>query len=132
MAFTFEGLTPVELRDALDFARTRGWREPTTALNALGVDAHKIERDHGFWDDQGALTDASKIALMHSELSEALEAVRDENFHGDHGVCEELADVIIRIAGYSSARGLDLDAAVAAKMERNRNRPFKHGRKAAL
>jgi NTP pyrophosphatase (non-canonical NTP hydrolase) len=66
------------------------------------------------------------IALMHSELSEALESYR-KNTMDDHlphrsGVEVELADAVIRIFDTAGAEGLDLAGAIREKVEYNRNR----------
>lgn len=66
------------------------------------------------------------IALLHSELSEMLEAVR-KNLKSDHlpefsGEAEEAADVLIRLLDYCGARGVDLGAAYAAKLAYNAQR----------
>ena len=45
------------------------------------------------------------------------------------GIPSELADVIIRIADMCGMYGIDLEAAIAEKMEYNKTRPFKHGGK---
>ena len=78
--------------------------------------------------------EAISIALMHSELSEALEAYRHGNGPSEHipaysGVEEELADVVIRIMDHGAARGFKVAEAVLAKMEFNSRRPVKHGGK---
>lgn len=41
---------------------------------------------------------------------------------------EEMADVFIRMMALSGALGLDIDKAIAAKVERNKSRPFMHGK----
>jgi NTP pyrophosphatase (non-canonical NTP hydrolase) len=67
------------------------------------------------------------MALVHSEVSEATEAIRHrdrENFD------EELADVVIRVASIAHGLGTDLDAAIRDKLDKNRNRGLHHGGKA--
>ncbi len=44
-------------------------------LKALQKEAHPIAKDHGWWDEERSFGDL--IALVHSELSEALEAYRE-------------------------------------------------------
>jgi len=66
------------------------------------------------------------LALMHSEVSEALEAFRHDD--GENFV-EELADVLIRVLDCVAAFEDDFDAVVRAKIEKNRTRGHKHGGK---
>ena len=72
-----------------------------------------------------ALT-AEKLALVHSEVSEALEGVRkdlkDQHLRHRKSVEVELADAVIRIADLAGALGLDLGAAIAEKMAYNARR----------
>lgn len=65
------------------------------------------------------------LALIHSEVSEALEEFRKEH-RLDH-FAEELADILIRTLDCAAALELDLDSAVQRKLEKNRQRGYKHG-----
>jgi len=64
---------------------------------------------------------------MHSELSEALEAMR--NYGSAENIAEELADCCIRIFDYCGAKGIDLEDALLKKIEYNKKRPYRHGKK---
>lgn len=67
------------------------------------------------------------IALMHSELSEALEA--DRRGEGLDRTVEELADVCIRIFDWCGLQGVDFERVVIEKMLKNKGREYKHGGK---
>jgi hypothetical protein len=82
-------------------------------------------------------TAAEEIALMHSELSEALESLRKGEpllwFTEEgkpEGIAAEYADVIIRIADVCRRRDIPLISALKYKMLYNRSRPYRHGGKA--
>ncbi len=72
------------------------------------------------------------IALIHSECSELLEAVR-KPWPSDHieaftGEEEECADIIIRVLDYAYGRNLRVAEALVAKHYFNTGREFKHGK----
>ena len=130
-----------------DWKETSGCEDASVYLfRILMNQIHHNARDKGFWDDptqadmNPALrykpevhNKAEKIALIHSELSEALEALRKGNPDDEHcpkfsSVEIELADAVIRIMDMCEAYGYRLPEAMLAKMDYNADRPAKHGK----
>lgn len=100
-------------------------------LNRLRDACHVIAKEKGFWDE--VPNDGEKIALMHSELSGALNALRhgdfeDETCPGFEFSHTKLALVVIRIFDFCGHHDIDLAGAVRAKMTYNTERPYKHGK----
>lgn len=110
-------------------------------LNQLGTEILAINRANG-WNvpvpEDWALPDSTltswplqrykiptSLCLIHSEVSEALEEFRKDHRLEQFG--EELADILIRTIELGAGLGIDLDAAVAAKLEKNRGRGQRHG-----
>lgn len=76
------------------------------------------------WEEENKIP--AVIALIHSELSEALEAFR----HGDReNFEEELADVVIRLLDLTSGLGINLGPVILDKLQKNRTRGYRHGGK---
>lgn len=127
-------------------------------INTLCKAAHDNAVEHGFYNDAANIDPhllfAKTIALIHSELSEALEADR-KNKHAKvtlyHSILEtqqgdkdaqrhwfellikdtvedELADAVIRIFDYCGYAGIDLEAHIVEKMNYNKLRPKQHGK----
>lgn len=70
--------------------------------------------------------DAGTMLLrIHSEVSEASEAIRDDNFED---FAEELADIFIRLVNLCEVWNLNLEDEVIRKYNKNLNRPHLHGR----
>lgn len=94
-------------------------------FSELQKQVHKTALDNGWWDKPRSFGEL--IALCHSELSEALEA--DRNDAGDEHVAEELADTIIRIMDMAEKEGWDIERAIIEKDEYNRTRAYRHGKR---
>lgn len=129
--------------------------KPVT-LNDLINEAHRTAVLKGWWGDAAAdalvtgnPVDAyedrnlyEQVALMHSELSEAVEELRNgrgvtEVYYNEgkpgkpEGFPIELADVLIRIFDTAGRYGIDLPAAIDMKLKYNQSRPYRHGGKKA-
>ena len=66
------------------------------------------------------------LLRIHSEASEASEAIRDDNIEG---FAEELADIFIRLVNLCEVWDIDLEKEVICKHNKNMGRPNLHGRK---
>ncbi|MFA4888127.1 MAG: hypothetical protein WC628_00940 [Candidatus Omnitrophota bacterium] len=100
-------------------------KKPNYRVSDFIRECHGIAKEKGWWEDQR--NEGELIALMHSELSEALEAMR--NHGAKEHVAEELADCCIRIFDYCGARDIDLEDALLKKIAYNKTRPYRHGKK---
>jgi len=101
-------------------------------LDGLSSFLHETAVEKGFWNNEVDVNFVlSKLALVHSEVSEVLEAVRKSM--GEDVVVEEMADIIIRLldlyAGMVDAGMVQtsIDDALAKKIDKNKSRPHMHG-----
>jgi len=97
----------------------------------LQKDIHRNARAKGFWD--GPVNVGEKLALIHSEISETLEAYRkgnppDDKLPSFKSATVELADAVIRIMDLAEGMGMDLAGTILAKHKYNLSRPRKHGK----
>lgn len=115
--------------------------QPHKPLGAL-AESVKTVNDLNGWFDRVRSQEAD-IALLHSEVSELFEEIRDgadtnrNRYHVDdngnlkpEGIPSELADVIIRALDTAYRWGIDIDDAVAEKLAYNATRGRFHGGKA--
>jgi NTP pyrophosphatase (non-canonical NTP hydrolase) len=107
-------------------------------LNELAKEVHANSVEHGWWEDERPFGEV--IALIHQELSEALEEYRQGHEYEEvyystgtngklkpEGIPIELADVVIRILDFVGWAEIDIDKAIADKVEYNKTRPYRHG-----
>jgi NTP pyrophosphatase (non-canonical NTP hydrolase) len=122
-------------------------------INELAQEIHKNARKKGFFEKEKNI--GEMLALIHSEVSEALEAdrkdryanlsdsqlnvllgwVQDIDFSKDYSDkvkgCfeEEMADIVIRVFDMCAFKGIDIERHIRAKMRYNSMREKYHGKK---
>lgn len=108
-------------------------RDLASSVNVLVDSCFNASQTAGWWNnpetneriDPDAVT-PTKLCLVHSEISEALEGHRkskmDDHLPHRQSFEVELADAVIRICDLAGAHGLDLGGALVEKMRYNAKR----------
>lgn len=101
-------------------------------LDALAAVLHQTAVEKGFWDGEINYDKiGNKLALVHSEVTEVLEAIRKTK--GSEEIVEEMSDIIIRLLDlYAAMRDENmiehsLDEILDKKLNINKERPKLHG-----
>lgn len=118
-------------------------------INKLAQEIHENAKAKGFYEKERNIGEA--LCLIHSEVSEALEADR-KNLHTKANIFavngwtadadftdsfknnvkdtfeDELADTMIRVMDLAAYKGIDLEEHIKAKMRYNSLREHKHGK----
>lgn len=124
-------------------------------INELAREIHENAKSKGFYEEEKNIGEL--LCLIHSEVSEALEADREDshtdwdNFnaelkaqksegyrdawktsfdlHVKDTFEDELADIMIRVMDLAAYKGINLEEHIKLKMTRNSLRDYKHGKR---
>ena len=124
-------------------------------LTKLSKEINKNVRNKGFWNNMDFaiqmtqnqvrvigldkhVKDAfisQKLALVHTEISEAMEATRIDGYENNgYGInikdsfADELADSIIRILDICGELNIDIQEQIDWKLDKNKSREYMHGK----
>lgn len=103
------------------------------SISQIQKEVHDLAIEKGWYDQQR--NPLELIALIMSELGEAVEEIRKGRIHCHEldgkpvGEVTELADAVIRILDYCEYFGLNLETAIEEKHEYNKKRSVRHGGK---
>jgi NTP pyrophosphatase (non-canonical NTP hydrolase) len=119
-------------------------------INELAKQVHENAKAKGFFEKEKNI--GEMLCLIHSEVSEALEADRKGSYCVLYNYTvletidkpdfsdrykswikgtfeEEMADIVIRVMDLCAFKGIDLESHIKAKMRYNSLREYKHGKK---
>jgi len=121
-------------------------------INQLSIEIHENNKAKGFYEGEKNIGEI--LCLIHSEVSEALEADRkgiyipienriewvnelknNDEFKSDFKQIvkntfeDELADIMIRVMDLAAYKNIDLESHIKAKMRYNKTRGYMHGKK---
>jgi NTP pyrophosphatase (non-canonical NTP hydrolase) len=108
-------------------------------IKNLQKEVYDLAKEKGWHDHGNEKSFLECCALIHSELSEAIEEFRSGKFYTEvyyndekpEGIPIELADVLIRLLDTAEQYGINLEEAVEIKHQFNKTRSYRHGNKKA-
>lgn len=119
--------------------------EPVIQRGPMGVnqwceEAYRVAKEKGWYDAECDKSPTEEMALLHCEVSEVIEQLRDgrglnetyfkpEKPTKPEGVPSEFADIFLRLTSTAHKFGINLEAAIVQKHEYNKTREKRHGKK---
>lgn len=113
---SYHTFAPKDIRDKLIFV--------SITIEELTDLIMKQAKEKGFGTKPDEINVAEKIALIHSEISEAFEAYRHKDMDGEHGFKKELGDALSRILHLAGIMDIDIEGAILKKLEGNKDRKW--------
>ena len=120
-------------------------------INKLSKEIHETNKKNGFYEHEKNI--GKMLMLIVTKVTEAFEADRKDKWSTDMSLSwaqstndaphfkdhyeetikgkfqDELADIMIRVMDLAAFKGIDLEGHILLKMEYNKMREYKHGKK---